>query len=208
MPVLFLSQEGPLQEGMPTHSSILAWRIPWTKEPGGLWSVVSQRVRHDWSNLAQTHTFNIRGWKHDGLNYSFATLTLYVWVNYLISLNPLLFIVKMGLKMVESIVHFSCSVVSDYFRPHGLQYSRPPCPSPTPGVYSDLCPLSWWCHSTISSFVVPFFSSHLQSFPTSFQMSQFIAPGSQSTGVSASALVLPMNIQDWFPLGWTGWISL
>ena len=107
MQVLFLSQEGPLQEGMPTHSSILAWRILWTKDPGGLWSVVSQRVRHDWSNLAQTHTFNIRGWKQDGLNYGFATLTLYVWVNYLISLNPLLFIVKMGLKMVESIVQFS-----------------------------------------------------------------------------------------------------
>ena len=94
-------------------------------------------------------------------------------------------------------------------QPHGLQYSRPPCPSPTPGVYSNSCPLSRWCHPTISSSVVPF-SSHIQSFPASgsFLMSQFFASGGQSIGVSASASVLPMNIQDWFPLGWTGWISL
>ena len=83
----------------------------------------------------------------------------------------------------------------------------PPCPSPTPGVYSNSCPSSLWCHPTISFSVVPF-SSHLQSFPASgsFQMSQFFTSGGQSIGVSAS--VLPMNIQDWFPLGWTGWISL
>ena len=89
--------------------------------------------------------------------------------------------------------------------PHGLQYARPPCPSPTPGVYSNSCLLSRWCHPTISSFVIPF-SSHLQSFPSSgsFQMSQFFASGGQSIGVSASASDLPMNIQDWFPLGWTG----
>ena len=94
-------------------------------------------------------------------------------------------------------------------RPHGLQHTRPPCPSPTPGVYSNSCPLSWWCHPTISSSVVPF-SFHLQSFPASasFPMSQFFTSGGQSTGVSPSASVLPMNIQDWFPLGWTGWISL
>ena len=93
--------------------------------------------------------------------------------------------------------------------PHGLQHARPPCPSPTPRVYSNSCPLSWWYHPTISSSVVPF-SSHLQSFPTSrsFQMSQFFTSGGQSIRVSASASVLPMNIQDWFPLGWTGWISL
>ena len=83
----------------------------------------------------------------------------------------------------------------------------PPCPSPTPGIYSNSCLLSRWCHPTISSSVVPF-SSCLQSFPASgsFQMSQFFASGGQSIGVSASASVLPMNIQDWFPLGWTGWI--
>ena len=97
----------------------------------------------------------------------------------------------------------------DYLWPHGLQYSGPPCPSPTPRVYSNSCPLTWWCHPTISSCVIPF-SSCLRSFPElgSFPMSQFFASGGQSVGVSASALALPMNIQDWFPLGLTGWISL
>ena len=92
---------------------------------------------------------------------------------------------------------------------HGLQHARPPCPSPTPRAYSNSCPLSRWCHPTVSSSVVSF-SSHLQSFQPSgsFTMSQFFAWGSQSIGVSASASILPMNIQDWFPLGWTGWISL
>ena len=106
-------------------------------------------------------------------------------------------------------VQFSRSVVSDSLWPHGLQHARPPYPLPTPGAYSNSYPLSRWCHPTISSSVIPF-SSHLQSFPASgsFQMSQFFTSGSQSIGVSASASVLPMNIQDWFPLGWTGWISL
>ena len=110
--------------------------------------------------------------------------------------------------MISS-VQFSHSVVFDSLQPHGLQHTRPPCPSPTPGVYSNSCPLSWWCHSTISSSVIPF-SSCLQSFPASgsFQMSQLSILGGQSIGVSASTSVLPMNIQDWFPLGWTGWISL
>ena len=104
---------------------------------------------------------------------------------------------------------FSHSVVSDSLRPHGLQQARPPCPSSTLGVYSNTCPLSRWCHPTISSSVVPF-SSCLQSFPASgsFPMSQFFTSGGQNIGVSASTSVLPMNIQDWFPLGWTGWISL
>ena len=94
-------------------------------------------------------------------------------------------------------------------QPHGLQHTILPCPSPTPGAYSNSCPLSRWCHLTVSSSVVPFFS-HLQSFPISgsFQMSQFFTSGGQSIGVSASTSVLPMNIQDWFPLGWTSWISL
>ena len=106
-------------------------------------------------------------------------------------------------------VQFSCSVMSDSLQPHGLQHASLPCPSPTPKVYSNSCPLSQWCHPTISSSVVPF-SSHPQSFPASgsFQMSQFFASGGQSIGVSASASVLPMNIQDWLPLRWTGWISL
>ena len=101
---------------------------------------------------------------------------------------------------VQSFSHVS-------LRPHGPQHSRPSCPSPTSGVYSNLCPLSWWCHPTISSSAIPFFS-HLQSFPASgsFPVSHFFASGGQSSGVSASASVLPMNIQDWFLFGWTGWI--
>ena len=108
-----------------------------------------------------------------------------------------------------SSVQFSCSVVSDSLRPHGPQHPRPPCPSPTPRGYSNSCPSSWWCHPTISSSVVPF-SSCPQSFPASgsFQMSQLFASGGQNIGVSASTSVLPMNTQDWSPLGWTGWISL
>ena len=105
--------------------------------------------------------------------------------------------------------HFSLSVMSNPFWPQKSQHARPPCPSPTPRVHSNSHPSSQWCHPTISSSVVPF-SSHLQSFPTLgfFQMHQFFTLGSQSIGVSASASVLPVNIQDWFPLGWTGWISL
>ena len=96
-----------------------------------------------------------------------------------------------------------------HFPTHGLQDIRPPCPSPTPRVYSNSCPLSQWCHPTISSSVAPL-SSCLQSFPVSgsFPMSQLFAWGGQSIGVSASASVLPMDGQDWFLLGWTGWISL
>ena len=106
-------------------------------------------------------------------------------------------------------LQFSRSVVSDSLRPHGLQQARPPCPSPTCGACSNSCPSSWWCHPTISSSLL-FLSSCLQSFPASgsFPMSQFFASGGQSIGVSASASVLPMNIQDWFPLGLTDLISL
>ena len=106
-------------------------------------------------------------------------------------------------------VWFSRSVVSNSLQPHESQHARPPCPSQTPGVYSNSCPSSPWCHPAISSSVVPF-SSCPQSLPPlgSFPMSQVFAWGGQSTRVSASASVLPMNTQDWFPLGWTGWISL
>ena len=106
-------------------------------------------------------------------------------------------------------VQFSRSIMSDSLRPHGLHHARPSCPSPIPGVYSDSCPSSCWCHPTISSSFVPF-SSHLHSSPASwsFHMGQFFTSGGQSIGVSASATVLPMTIQYWFPLGWTGWISL
>ena len=106
-------------------------------------------------------------------------------------------------------VQFSNSVMSDSLRPHGLQHTRPPCPSPTPRACPNSCPLSQWYHPTISSSVIPFFSC-LQSLPASrsFPTSQFFASGEQSIGVSASASVPPINIQDSFPLGWPGWISL
>ena len=135
----------PLEKRMATRSNILAWRIPWTEEPGRLQSSSVQ-----FSSVAQ-----------------------------------------------------SCPTL------HRLQHARPPSPSPTPRAYSNSCPLSWWCHPTILSSVVPF-SSHLQSFPASgsFQMSHFFASDGQSIRISASASALLMNIQNWFPLGQTGWISL
>ena len=106
-------------------------------------------------------------------------------------------------------VQFSHLVVSDSLRPHEPQHARCPCPSTTPEVYPNSCPLSQWCHPTISSSVIPF-SSRPQSFPASgsFQKSQLFASCGQSIGVSVPASVLPMNTQDWSPLGWTGWISL
>ena len=106
-------------------------------------------------------------------------------------------------------VQFSCSVVSNSLWPHESQHARPPCPSPTPGVYPNSCLLSRWCHPTISSSVIPF-SSCPQSSPApgSSQMSQLFASDGQSIGVSASTSVFPMNTQDWSPLGWTGWISM
>ena len=111
--------------------------------------------------------------------------------------------------MIFSSVQFSSSVVSDSLRRHEPQHARLPCPSPTPWVHPNPCPLSWWCHPTSSSSVIPF-SSCTQSFPASgtFQMSQLSASGGQSIGVSSSTSVLPMNTQAWYPLGQTGWISL
>ena len=111
--------------------------------------------------------------------------------------------------MKHLLVQFNCSVVSNSLQPHALQHIRPPCPSPTPWVYPNSCPLIQWYHPTISSSVVPY-SSRLQSFPASgsFPVHQFFASGGQSIGVLASASVLSMNTQDWSPSGWTGWISL
>ena len=142
--VWYLDLKDPLEEGMATYSSILAWRTLWTEE------------------FSRFSSFQ-----------------------------------------------FSLSVVSNSLRPHELQHTRPPCPSPTPRVHPNPCPLSRWCHPAISSSVVPS-SSLPQSFPASgsFPISQLFAWGGQSIGVSASASVLPMNTQDWFPSGWTGWISL
>ena len=117
--------------------------------------------------------------------------------------------IKTMFPQIEDINQFSRSVLSDSLRPHEMQHARPPCPSPTPRVYPNPCPLSQWCHPAISSSIVPF-SSCPQSLPASgsFQMSQLFASGGQSIGVSASASVPPMNTQDWSPLGQTGWISL
>ena len=108
-------------------------------------------------------------------------------------------------SLVMAVLSFSHKVTSDSLQPHGLQHARPPCPSPTPGVYSNSCPLTWWCHPTISASVAPF-SSCLQSFPESgsFPMSQFFTSGGQNSGASAAASVLPMNTQGWAPLGLTG----
>ena len=113
------------------------------------------------------------------------------------------------LHTVLSSVQFSHSVVSNSLWPHEPQHARPPCPLPTPGVYPNPCPSSQWCHPAISSSVIPF-SSCPQSFPPSgsFPMSHLFTSGGQSIGVSASTSVLPMNTQDWSPLGWTGWLSL
>ena len=111
-------------------------------------------------------------------------------------------------NLTFSSVQFILSVVSDSLWPHELQHARPPCPSPTPGVHTNSCPSSRWCHPAISSSVIPF--SLLQSFPASgsFQVSQLFTSGGQSIGVSTSTSIPPMNTQDWSPLGWTGWISL
>ena len=156
--IFFRSWTYLMEKEMAIHSSVLAWRIPWTGEPGGLPSMGSHRVRHNWSDFSS--------------------------------------------------VQFSRSVVSDSSRPHESQHTRPPCPSPTPGVHQDSRPLSQWCHPAISSSVVPF-SSCPQCLPTSesFPMNQLFAWGSQSTGVSALASFLPKKSQGWSS-EWTGWISL
>ena len=128
----------------------------------------------------------------------------WTWLKWLSThaVNKCLYLVQF------SLVQFSRSVVSDSLWPHELQHTRPPCPSPTPGAYPNSCPLSRWCHPTISSSVR--FSSCPQSFPASgsLLMSQLFTSGGKSIGISASTPDLPMNTQDWSPLGWTGWISL
>ena len=126
-----------------------------------------------------------------------------------ITLHYIFLLIYLSPSVQFSSVQFSLSVVFNSLWPHEPQHTKPPCPSPTPRVYPNSCPSSWWCHPTISSSIVPF-SSCPQSFPASgsFQMSHLSATGGQSIGVSASTSVLPMNTQDWSPLGWTGWISL
>ena len=135
------------------------------------------------------------------IHFHFPNFLKYIFYSYYIYL--------IFLYNVYVSVQFSHSVLSDSFRPHELQHARLPCPSPTPGVHANSCPLSRWCHPAISSSVVPF-SSCPQSLPASesFSMSQLFTSGSQSIGVSASTSVLSMNTEDWSPLGWTGWMSL
>ena len=128
-----LGQEDPLEKRMATRSSILAWRILWTEEPGGLQSVVLQEVRHDWA----INTI-------DDLQCCVNFCCMAYWLSYV-------HIYILFLIFFFSSVQFSHSVVSDSLRPHGLQHARPLCPSPTPGVYTDSYPLSRWCHPTISS---------------------------------------------------------
>ena len=144
--------------------------------------------------IACQETF--KGKKH-GSEWCIEYATIYIQIKYI------------HIIIIFSSVQFNHSVMLDSLWPHGLQHTRPPCLSPTPEVYPNSCPLSRWCHPNISSSVIPF-SSFLWSFPASgsFQMSQFFVSGGQSIGVLASASVLSMNIQDWFPLGLTGWVSL
>ena len=191
-----LDWEDPLEEGMATHSSILAWRIPWTEEPGGLQSMGSHRVRHDWA----TNTFTLQSFTYfTNLTLLISFISLITWKN--LSQSPSL------QEWAHQAFHEHCQF-SSVTQLCPTLCNPMDCSTPRLPVYPNLCPSSQWCHPTISS-VVPF-SSHLQSFPASgsFQMSQFFTSGGQSIGVSASASVLPMNIQDWFPLGLTGWISL
>ena len=145
---------------------------------------------------------NHLAWKRNKQTWSY-------FLKFIISSLCVCILWDIYIYMVVSSVHFSRSIVYNTLQPRGLQHTRPLCPSPTPGVYSNSCPLSPWCHPAISSSIAPF-SSRLQSFPASgsFLMSQLFASGGQSIGVSASTSVLPMNILDWFPLGWTGWMSL
>ena len=142
------------------------------------------------------------GIREHGLSFRvFLILKLYLF--------PILLLLTYGKFPHLSSVQFSHAVMSDSLRPHGLQHTRPNCPSPISRACSNSCPLSQWCHPTISSFVVPF-SSCFQSSPASgsFPVSQLFASRGQRIGVSASASVLSTNLQGWFPLGWTGWISL
>ena len=189
-----------LEKEMATHFSSLAWRIPWTEESDGLQSIVSRRVGHNWATITYTIEY-------------YSAIRTGPCCHFFITCMDLRALCYVKLvrqrKILFYSVQFSHSVISDSLRPHGLQHTRLPCPALTPRVCSNSCPLSWWCHPTISSSIIPF-SSCLQSFPVSgsFPMSQFFTSDGQIIGVSALASVLPMNIQDWPPLGWIGWIFL
>ena len=152
------------------------------------------------SNILEWNKFPLNSWNHKNIKS-------YPAIAGRFERQKLKFLVRQ--RFVKHSVQFSPSVMSDSLWPHGLQHARPPCPSPTPRVCSNSCPLSWWWHPAISSSVLPF-SFCLQPFPASgsFPISQVFISGGQSIGVSASTSVLPMNTQDQSPLWWTGWISL
>ena len=198
-----------------------------TGEPGGLQFMVLQRVRHDWVTELTDSPLNtvlkmaiiIRNitWI-EFFRFRTRDLFIYLFLNFILLLNFTNCIsfakYQILIKIILSINDLQFGSVQSLshvrsLRPHESQHARTPCPSPTPGVYSDSCPSSQWCHAAISSSVIPF-SSCPQSLPASrsFPMSQLFAWGGQSTGVSALASVLPKNTQDRSPLGWTGWNSL
>ena len=187
MSQLFAS--GGQRTGTPTSASVLPMNIQDWFPLGltGLLSLQSKRLSRVFSNTTV--------WKHQ-----FFSAQPSLWSSFHIHT----WLLEKTLVQFSSVTQLCLTL-----RPQGLQHARLPCPSSTLGAYANSCPLSWWCHPTISSSVVPF-SSHLQSFPASgsFKMSQFITSSGQSVGVSASASVLPMDTPNWFPLGWTGWISL
>ena len=182
-----ICNESTLRMRWPKYWSFSFSIIPSKEHPG----LISFRM--DWLDLLANHRITLISLQHP--------------TQYKSSLNPPS--KSLSRSPGPIIVQFSHSVVPDSLRPCALQHTRLPNPSPTPGACSNSCPSSRWCYPIISSSIIPF-SSCLQSFPAaeSFLMSQFFTSGGQNIRVSASASVLPMNIQDWSPLGWTGWISL
>ena len=187
---------------MATHSNVLAWKVPQAEEPGRLQSM----------GLKKSQTWLMSKKQQQGSNLVFCgaeiSCTSARCNSFAFLLVKIICIIIISLQLIRS-VQFSCSVVSNSLWSHELQHGRPPCPSLTPRVHPDSCALSQWCHPAISSSVIPF-SSCTQSLPASgsFPISQLFTWGGQSIGVSASASILPMNTQDWSPLGWTNWISL
>ena len=169
-----------------------------------VYSTYTKTVTVTWTQVEHATLLQGAAWRARGYNLTWNEIKLF----HPKGNQPWIFTGSTDAE-AETTILWSPDTKTDSLGPHGLQHSRLPCPSPTPGAYSNSCPLSWWWHPTISSSVVPF-SFHLQSFSASrsFPMSQFFASGGQNIGVSASASVLPMNIQDWSPLGLTGWISL